>query len=300
VSQTCAIIVCDHGLGHVRRCALMAVKMERFGHKVVLFAPGASLKRIQRVIPCTEGLDVHHFETKTTPERIRQGLGEAVEWVNRLPNLGRFQSVICDNFPEILARRPDATLSAQFFWHDVIEDGVQEYADYCEHLLIQYKPKIIGCEKFAMEAVRRQPGFKGVELYHNPDLVSAAKSITPETQRSLLVTGGSTPTVRDRLLQNIAKLLESGPGCYERVYVDSELIPEAPPSWMVAADFSAEMYCRIRAAICRPGLGVITDLLTVGASIYPLHESGNREMSHNACILRSNWNGSDSDILACR
>ena len=264
----------------------MALERQRIGQQVVLFAPAASLKRIQRVIPCTTGLVVRDFSTYTTPSRIRQGLPEAVEWLARLPTLDHFDTVICDNHPEILSCRPDSIISAQFFWHDVIEDASHEYSDYCEYLLAHHRPKVIGCDIFAMEAVRRQPGFKPVGLYKNPDLVTAVEATLLHNRSSLLLTGGSTDTVRDQLQKLIVDLLVTGPGIYDRIYVDQELMPQNPPSWMSIADFSVEMYCKIGAAICRPGLGVATDLITTGATIYPLHEPSNREMSHNASILR--------------
>ena len=31
MSSNCAIVVCDHGLGHIRRCALIAKARERLG-----------------------------------------------------------------------------------------------------------------------------------------------------------------------------------------------------------------------------------------------------------------------------
>lgn len=287
MSPSCAIIVCDHGLGHVRRCALMAKERERLGEQVTMFAPAASLKRLQRAIPYTKGLAVHDFSTNITPDLIRQGLPKVVEWLDRLPNIDDFETVICDNLPEILARRPDAIISAQFFWHDVIEGAAGDYAEYCDHLLEQHKPTLIGCELFAMEAVRNQPGYIPVGLYKNPELVDAAQATSQEKRTDLLITGGTTPVLREQLRRTISELLKNGPKPYEQVYVDQELIPEEAPYWMLAADFSIEMYCKLKAACCRPGLGVITDLITVGASIQPLHEANNREMEHNASVVKS-------------
>lgn len=285
LSRSCAIIVCDHGLGHVRRCALMAKKREELGERVTLFAPRASLERIQRAIPYTMGLAIHDFATHTTPERIRHGLPEAVEWVSRLPKLDDFETVICDNLPEILARRPDAIISAQFFWHDVIEGASLDYADYCEQLLAQHQPNVIGCELFAMETVRKQPGFKPVSLYRNPALVSQAKATPREFRTDLLVTGGSTPVVRQQLLRVINELLRKGSGPYKRVHVDPALMPVKAPAWMLKADFTVPMYCQLKAAMCRPGLGVVTDLMTVSARISPFYETDNFEMKHNASVI---------------
>ena len=193
--------------------------------------------------------------------------------------------MICDNLPEILARRPDAIISAQFFWHDVIEGASTDYAEYCEQLLDRHKPKVMGCELFAMDAVRRQPGFQPVGSYQIPELVAAAKATPMEQRTDLLVTGGTSPAVREQLRELIDDLLQNGPGEYRRVHVDPELLPENAPAWIVRADFSIDMYCRLKVAVCRPGLGVVTDLMTVDAQIDSVYEAGNHELKHNFKIL---------------
>ena len=286
MADTCAIIVCDHGLGHLRRCALMAKEREKTGEHVTLFASRDSVERLQRAVPSIAGLTVSDLSTRTTPERFMKGLPRVIEWLDRLPDLDGFDTVICDNLPEILARRPHAIISAQFFWHDVIEGASREYAEYCEELLERHKPTVIGCEPFAMDAVRRQPAFQPVGLYQIPELVAAAKATPMEKRTDLLVTGGTTPAVRHQLREVIHDRLQNGPGEYRLVHVDPELLPENAPDWMVRADFSISMYCRLKTAVCRPGLGVVTDVLTVGSRLISVVEEGNREMRHNAEVLK--------------
>ena len=274
----------------------MAKEREKTGEQVTLFAPRASVERLQRAVPSIAGLTVSDFATRTTQERVREGLPVVIEWLDRLQNLDGFDTVICDNLPEILARRADAIISAQFFWHDVIEGASREYAEHCEELLERHKPTVIGCEPFAMDAVRRQPGFQPVGLYQIPELVAAAKATLIEYRTDLLVTGGTTPAVREQLRKVIDDLLQNGPGEYRQVHVDPELIPENAPDWMVIADFSVSMYCRLKAAVCRPGLGVVTDLMTVGARIFPIYEEANSETKHNADLLFSNFNNAVPDV----
>jgi hypothetical protein len=265
----------------------MAKEREKTGEQVTLFAPLGSVERLQRAVPSIGGLTVSDFATQTTPDRVREGLPAVIQWLDRLPDLDHFDRVICDNLPEILARRPDAMISAQFFWHDVIEGAPTDYAEYCEELLDRHKPTVIGCELFAMDAVRKQPGFRPVGLYQIPELVAAAKATPMEHRTDLLVTGGTTPAVREQLRKVIGDLLQNGPGEYRRVHVDAALLPKNAPDWIVKADFTLGMYCQLRAAICRPGLGVVTDLLTMGSKIYPIYENENAEMLHNAKSLQS-------------
>lgn len=285
MSRTCVIIVCDHGLGHARRSALIAKQRERAGEQVTLLAPLASIGRLRQAMPSIAGLQVHDFVTRTSPQRIRRGLPEAIDWLTWLPDMDSFDTVISDNLIEILEIRPDAQVYAQFFWHDVLGGVPQAYVNYCEDLLARYRPSIFGCDLFAMDAVRRQPGFQPTGLYTNPELVEAVKGTQAEQRTDLLITGGSTGAVREQLSLVISELQKKGPDPYELVHVDPELLRRDSPPWMQRADFTVEMYCRLRDAICRPGLGVVTDLLTVGCRINPVFERGNAEMRHNARVI---------------
>jgi hypothetical protein len=263
----------------------MAKEREGRGNRVTLFAPVSGFDRLTRAVPSLRGLSVRDFATGTHPQRIRQGLAAATQWLDRLPCLNGFDTVLCDNLPEILGRRPDAVLSAQFFWHDVLEDTAPDYAAHCQALLERHVPVIIGSSLFAMDEVRMQPRFTPVGLHQIPELVEARRHVAPEQRTDLLVTGGTTGIVRDQLSQIIGELLVRGRAPYARVHVDPELMPPAAPPWMVVADFSLAMFCKVRDAICRPGLGVVTDLLTVGARLFIVHEEGNREMRHNAQVI---------------
>ena len=284
-SNSCAIIVCDHGLGHIRRCALMAKTREIQGESVTLFAPFASIEKLQKVIPYINGLKINNFEMLTSIKKFKTGLREATEWLDRLPSLDKYQTVVCDNQPEILTRRPDAILSAQFFWHDVTIGVSKEYSEYCEDLLTKYTPKVIGCRMFSMDAVRNLPGFKSVGLYKNPNLIDAMKANRSEGCSDLLITGGSTPILRQKLKKIIRPFLTKPSKLYKYIHVDAELLPPSKPEWIVQADFSIDMYCRLKSAICRPGLGTLTDLLTVGVVPWVVHEKDNLEMCHNARII---------------
>ena len=263
----------------------MAKEREITGEQVTLFAPRALVERLQRAIPSVACLAVQDFATTTTLYSLRQRMPDAVEWIERIPDLSGFETVICDNLPEILTHRPDAIISANFFWHDVIDGLSDDYVSYCKNLLDVHRPLVIGSDQFAMEAVRKQYGFQPVNLYKSPELVAAARDRPLDQRTDLLVTGGSTTAVHKQLQDYILKLMIKGPNPYVCIHVEPDLMPSDPPAWMVKADFSSQMYCRIKAAVCRPGLGVITDLLTVGAEIIPIFELGNSEMKHNADVI---------------
>lgn len=263
----------------------MGKQLEKEGRAVTLYAPAKSVAKIEHAIPSTTGLKVYDFRTETNPENLSASLNQTTGWLNRLPDLGGFENVICDNLPEILELRPDAVLSAQFFWHDVLGSVDAQYKRYCEELLGRHRPEIRGSHLFAMESVRSQPGFHPVGLFRSPELATAATEIRPDNRTDLLITGGTTPAIQQKMAAIVEERIQAGPGSIRILHVDPELMPANPPEWVVPATFSVDMYCSLKEAICRPGLGVLTDLLTVGVKPRLVFEEGNREMLHNAAIV---------------
>jgi len=257
------------------------------GHTVEVFAPQAAHTRLTATIPCLKDVSVIDFSTNTSPTKLRAGVRAPIDWITRLPSLDAFNRVYCDNLPEILLVRPDAAIMAQFFWHQSIDGVSPEYVDLCESLLMRIQPVVLGCGRFAMDHVRTQPRFRTVRMVENPHLLSAARAHRVRTRSDLLISGGSTDEAEVVFRPIVNRLLETGFDSDGVVHVDARLIPANPPAWMQLARFDVRMFLSLKAAICRPGLGVVTDLLTVGIVPVPVYEAGNQEMIHNAAVLNS-------------
>ena len=281
------IIACDHGLGHIRRSLILAKEWEAKDYKVTVIASERSIKRIVEKSPLLKGVDSIDFNTSTTYELYKSSHEEIISWLKRLPDLRKYNKVISDNMPEILSVREDAIISSQFFWHKIVKGVNNDYQEYCERLLDKHEPIIIGCKIFAMEYIKRRRNYTAHALYKTPDLVRAMKSHDRCKQNDLLITGGSTPILNERLKRIVGELIDKGPGEYQNVHVDPQIMPNNPPHWINKATFTVDMYSRIKKAYCRPGLGVVTDLLTVDAEIIPIYESNNEEMVFNAKIIRA-------------
>lgn len=283
-----AIIICDHGLGHIRRCILLALKRKELSEDITIFAPKKSVKKILLSTGLKlEDIKIHNFLTKTDQNKFRKKLPIILNWLNRLPNLNKFDYIICDNLVEILSIYPNTILSAQFFWHDVIKNVSKEYKNFCEKLLLRYKPKVLGCKIFSMKKIRNLKRYQPIKPYYNPRLQKFVKQTSKKKYQDLLITGGSTKVLYKEMKKIVKFFLKKRPDKFRNIYVDPQLMPTNNPGWFLEADFSLEMYSNIKAAICRPGLGVLTDLLTIKAKIYPIYEKNNQEMKHNAKILKN-------------
>jgi hypothetical protein len=275
-----AVIACDHGLGHVRRAVLIADEIARLGGEPTILAPNRAVDRMRSTLHLEQpAIPTIDFSTQTSPEALRSGDRRATHWEQRLPDLDRFDHVVCDTLPEIIAIRPDAVLVAQFLWHDVIEGADRAYAERAQQLAIQAE-LIAGSLPFAMPVVRSMPGFVGVGLHLDRRTVRSAV-----VGEDLLVTGGSTPAVSDFIRRSVSMMVAHGPGHYRRVLVEQSILPDDAPSWLVAADHSTATYDTLAAALIRPGLGVVTELLARSVPMWCIFEPRNSELSHNAAAL---------------
>jgi hypothetical protein len=284
--KSIAIISCDHGLGHIRRSYLLGLELTRRGATVTMFAPKHKFLKISNLFGETKGLHNTDFATHTTTRGLCTGDLKATRWELRVPALDPYDVVISDNLPEVLAIRPDALISAQFFWHDVLPHVTQDYRMRARSLLDHHRPPIIATSLFATNKVRNNMRYIPVGLY-----VSKSKSEPRTNQTDLLITGGSTPILKQKLKPILDMFLENSPEPFQKIHVDPSIFPVTHPPWIKKADYSSKMYANTIAAICRPGLGCLTDLLCHGGRPFCIFETENLEMIYNAQVLKKNHLG---------
>lgn len=277
-----AVIACDHGLGHVRRSVLNAEALRRAGADVTLLAPAAAVQRVRAGLGLEDRSDVTvlDFATETSPLALRAAAPRTVRWHERLPDLSHFDRVVVDTLPEVLEHRPDATLVAQFLWHDVIP-GIEPPIRRRSLALAERARLVIGSAPFAMPSVRALPGFREVGLHRGEQSERAVDT----DARDLLIAGGATDALSDALCMVVDALLGIGPGRYRNVHVDDALLPVDPPPWLRVATHTPAMYDALRAAVVRPGLGTVTELLARGVPIHCVREADNAELAHNAGVI---------------
>ena len=151
---------------------------------------------------------------------------------------------------------------------------------------------MIGVDAFAMPAVRTETKFHPVGLYRYCHQMKVRKD-------SLLISIGRGGVVADAFRPVVENLGRSPcPEGIRYVFVEPELVPDNPPDWFLTADFTCEMFARLRAAVVRPGLGTICDVLSSGAPLFVAFEEGNLEMRHNAEKLREMCYGWSFDTPA--
>jgi len=271
-----AIIACGNGFGHVRRCALIAEALSGRGANVTLFAPALAVQRIDRSVGVGDSLTIIDFDTATNAESLREAQAHTAQWEQRLPPLNRFDVVLCDNLPEILAVRKDAILSGNFLWHQALPDIATEIYMRADALLAKHCPLMITYGPFAAKHLKKAVHCLPVSL------LQARRQIAGDERNALLITCGNSHAMWSETKSLIA-LVASGPKpAVAEVFVEPDLLPADAPAWMSEADYSPAMYDRLHCAIARPGMGTVSDCLASGVRVFAFHERNNFEMADNS------------------
>ena len=285
-----ALFACSNGYGHIKRLLLLSQALSLTGANPVLFAPKMSTELIAK----KEGIttySVNDFNTNTSKENWQDG--SAINWIKFVPNLSKFDVVICDNMIEILLIRPDAWISGSFFWHDAFNNFPVHLKKKSLELLKQYKPRMISSELFSSDQLHLHTELYEVGLYSGYSLDNHFSKKT-----DALIACGIGGSVKTHARDFVSNLVNKGATKFNKVWVDPSILPSNYPSWMSPASFSKEMYQKTLVSIIRPGVGSITNSLSVGARVFPFYESDNLEMTFNVSRLNSFGLANETSLIA--
>lgn len=288
-----AFIACDHGLGHVRRCYLVALALAKRKVQVDILCPPEKFEAIRRVLPKNPNIRNLEFATETSREGILRWKGPGRLFGKNRSILSAYDRVVSDNLPEVLEARHDAILSGHFLWHNVFEKTPQKYKEYVRNLIRQHKPVVISSSLFACEEIKKMPGFRPTGLYAFSSGKFAEMRLV-KNRRALLLAGGSAGLAASVLEKMIPPLLELGRQVKAKVFLDPSLACRIsapgnksafPLGYVEKADYKQSMYRQIRFGLIRPGVGTLTDLLSHGAMPVCIYEPNNSEMIFNATAV---------------
>ena len=286
-----ALIACDHGFGHTKRCYIYGMELAKRAIEVSLFARQDGLIKFSKIYGTMSNLHLIPFRTQSSPSNTKN---QWTQWINILPNLDIFQCVVSDNLPEILEVRQDALLSGSFLWHLDLPTINDKYKAHCESLIAQYDPIHLAADFFVSEELRNCSQIVPVGL------IGKVKSKAPKTnfrEGALLISGGQNTILKAELSGFVENLiLNKEKPNFSKVWVDSNLLPENYPNWMRVATYNEEMYQSLSVALIRPGVGTVTDCLRNWVFVLAVSEKKNIEMTTNISTLEKSNNGIKLDI----
>ena len=172
---------------------------------------------------------------------------------------------------------------AQFFWHDLLTfDKLSENSREIVDLEIEYLKRnkfvIYGSNLFSMPSVSNHKLFKPVELVENPLLRKPQKE---KKRKGILITDGTTKRSRDYLNEITPNIIEISLKHGLDVYLSPRLLNKNNSHKVQKFEYTSKDFSKIQIGICRPGLGIISDLLYSEAIPIPCFSEVNAEMEFN-------------------
>tara|TARA_B100000963_G_C22576611_1_gene648743 strand:+ start:53 stop:1033 length:981 start_codon:yes stop_codon:yes gene_type:complete len=275
-----ALIACSNGYGHTRRLLSIYFALQNKGIKAKLFAKKKYVNKIVKLYSLSSP-NYLDFDSNTNIENLING--KALDWEYKIPSLKKYKVVVSDNLPDILSIREDAILSGSFLWHSSLKKINSKLKSKHEFLLSNKKPIMISSQLFTPKYLLKQTDLRKVGLY------SFNKTINKKNnqKKNLLISFGSNgnPKKFERFLNKIIKNNEIT-DFFDKIWIEPSLYSNNLPKNCFKASYSKEMYNALNAAIIRPGIGTISDLLENKVNIIMYFEKNNLEMQENANTIK--------------
>lgn len=289
-----ALIACANGFGHIRRIVLLADALTARGVVPTIFAPDVAVKKVvdqYNLLKRTPTVDVSLYPAlDLVEENFLDKLSS--RWLSKLACLSDYRLVISDNLPEILSIRPDAILSGNFLWHEVVNTTSTIYTEEMSSLVRKNKPRMINYGMFSM--------------VNGSGYIDKIRARIPQPhygpyrpiKRGLLIAcgtgGGAESRFREFLDYSLSILREAQ---IRPIFVEPKLMKSSYSPIFEPATFSRAMYRQVSCAIIRPGFGTISDCIHHSIRIFPLCEESNFEMEHNSSVVQALGIGQVSKLL---
>ena len=288
-----ALIACSNGFGHARRTLALALELLRRGHNVTWFGQAEAFAHFKFHFDFLDQqngkLTVLPLVTNTSAAALRQAPSDAMNWYRQLPSLASYDGVLSDNLLEVLYLRSDAIISGHFLWSMALADLPPEIAAQENLLLAKYQPPILSGAPFTFPQLKAYRGLieSGLSSFTKVGFTKSAQS-NQNSQRNLLISSGKGGELSHAVQCFVETLKQKRPTEFDCAYVEPHaLSAETMRPWLQPADFSPSMYKNIAAAICRPGIGTVTDSLEAGARVFAVAEPQNLEVSHNSSCMQN-------------
>jgi len=277
VKKRVAVLVCNQGLGHLRRVIGL-------------------LDQLDRTSPGLLDADIYVDQGKFALLRIgkdRQARwrfhdlkADVLHYEEELLALypGALEECDCvwsDNLLFPMKYREEVFFTGSFLWCELFPrvEVMRREAD----LFDKVQPVVFGNRYFATPKVQSSSQYTGVGLY---DFTGDGSPYLAGF-RILLSCGGTGParTMIKKGLTFLRQWIRELPDQAE-VFVEPDFFDDLDDRVRVRrATFSPEMFDVISAAVIRPGMGTVSDCLTRGTRIFAFWEDGHFEMKHNAQVL---------------
>ncbi len=295
-------VVCPNGLGHFKRVlgVFYALRQMKPGLEMGLIASAFAEKRLKNWYK-NKNLSLRRFYFAEEEKGVRWALkpeayrdGSLLSWERQLAGLSELAKarlVLSDNLTAVLKFRPDAVLSGNFLWSDVLEhaypeeEAVRQFVEQERRLLHKHRPIMLGVEQLVMPSVKAQTRWKGFGFFaQEPRRLPGEGNVrlAGQNRPRIAILGGGTDAAQPFLLQAVWDLAKAGK--YD-LFLSEKLLCETRAKQLknvYSFGFSSKDFESCQLVVCRPGVGTITDCVQAGTPLLAVYEPGNVEMRHLA------------------
>ncbi len=276
-----ALVVCNNGLGHLKR-SLFLLKLLYDCYPVAfqthIFVDLRKLKHFQFLIEDFKkrGYKIHFLNIES------EVLNYEEEFLGKYKaHLAKTDYFWSDNLLFPLKYRREVFLTGSFLWSEVIRTDKKLKKE--KELYLTKRPSMIGNKYFATPLVKENPSFMGVGIYNY-----FLDQVPSKNQRHVLLSCGKTKEGSHFFKKSLPKIqagLRRLPQ-HVQVFVEPEFYPALKESNGIRkAAFTRQMFSSILAAVIRPGMGTVCDVLSKGGRIFSFFEQGNFETVYNSRVL---------------
>ncbi len=271
-----AIIASNNGLGHIRRCVLLANRLIRKFNVTIL----CSSEKIAKFKP-SKSVKIKNFEIKSYKKKILKKRNN----IHKLFNLKeKFDLYLSDNYPEIALKEENSLMLSNFFWHDILKVNTLYYKNVEKK--IKNRP-IIANYLFVSKYIQKNFKIKPVGFYGN----FTRKPFNASKNGILISFGTAEMTNKKNILRFINQIKNQKrrdiPIFLEPRFYKAELRKYN----VFRATYDEKMYNKLAIAIIKPGLGTIRDCLSRGITVFTYTRGSNKEFYYNARTLEKNHLG---------
>tara|TARA_A100001011_G_scaffold400478_1_gene515330 strand:+ start:11797 stop:12870 length:1074 start_codon:yes stop_codon:yes gene_type:complete len=291
--KSISFIICSNGFGHTKRSA-----------KVLNELINRNLKFSFNVICNSSRIDFLKSNIKSKLKRIKintslmenepnwlkfdkLNFSQYIEWASKFKfdkTLLNSDLIVSDNHVAPLINDKKTILMGSFLWLDVINNynkKPNKISEYEKSILKRYSPEMIAVDNMYNETVRKNtrifpvPWFESRRVYEKFILFN-----------NILITSGGTEELDLFFIKLVKRLAYENNS--KNFFLDSKLIRKLKTKSksfltnIFEFDFSEESFKKIDVAICRPGIGILTDCMSYIIPVIAVSNNKNSEIIFNS------------------
>jgi len=301
-----SFIICSNGYGHLKRVLSVIKHILNYGSeiKIALFCADSHIRIAKKEINFANNLFFCKFYSELSKNELNWIVDGGVT-KNKFDNwkldiqtnsiLQKSHLIISDNHITPLTVFPNVKLMGSFLWDDVSHLNSQESQKVIEEeigCLKKHRPDMFCLKYFAMPSI-----FQYANPIELPWYCEKYYGSEGSKRESILITGGGTALLNFHLSKLVEKIIAIG--ISETIFLDSklyDLLCENKELNIKKFSFSDQDFFALKAIICRPGIGILTDCVKFGIPPIVINDGFNNEIDYNSMMVQKLNIGKSFDL----